>query len=82
METCKLQSHLLCEAAALFRFKLDWVATLVADPLDVNSNIDTDSDLLSDIIQPCQSGRIDKGTQQKDQHWIGLSNCILPGLGP
>ena len=23
-----------------------------------------------------------KGTQEKDQQWIGLSNCILPGLRP
>ena len=23
-----------------------------------------------------------KGTQKKDQQWIGIFNCILPGLRP
>ena len=27
-------------------------------------------------------GVLSQGTQQKDQQWIGLSNCILPGLRP
>ena len=34
-------------------------------------------------IQMCLSEKVNsQGTQEKDQQWIGLSNCILPGLRP
>ena len=33
-------------------------------------------------IPPYEENSIPQRTREKDQQWIGLSNCILPGLRP
>ena len=37
---------------------------------------------LSVSVMHCFSVFVMQGTQEKDQQWIGRSNCILPGLRP
>ena len=48
------------------------------------SLIDGIINLINGIISliSLSGGIFSKGTQQKDQQWISLSNCILPGLRP